>query len=233
MALNIGIIGMGQMGQAIDRIAQARGHNVVARIGREGMASHDLSEVDVLIEFTQPDAVRENMRLALKLGIPLVTGTTGWHDDVEAVRQEVEQAQGQILYASNFSLGVQLFFKLNAALAQMMAPHKEYRVDVEEIHHTKKKDAPSGTAVTIAEDILDAREDMHAWSLDAKSGELPIAAERIDPTPGTHRVNYRSTIDDLRIEHVAHNREGFALGAVIAAEKINSTKGLVNFSEII
>ena len=233
MALKIGIIGMGQMGQAIDRIATSRGHHIVARVGKEGMGAHDLSQADVLIEFTQPDAVRENMRAAMQLGIPLVTGTTGWHEDIVQVRQEVEAAQGKMIYASNFSLGVQLLFKLNVALAKLMAPHQDYRVDIEEIHHTKKKDAPSGTAVTLAQGILEHRDDLSEWSLNATKGQLPIKAKRIDPTPGTHRINYSSAIDDLHIEHVAHNREGFALGAVIAAERIHQIQGLVDFSDII
>ena len=220
MALNIALIGYGKMGREIEAVALQRGHHIAARVGREGMGAHTFSDVDVAIEFTQPDAAFANVHALLAQGIPTVCGTTGWFGRVP----ELDCTQTPLVYASNFSLGVNIAFQVNRYLAKLIAPHSDYRADMEEIHHTAKKDAPSGTAITLAEGILAANPSLNGWALQPGAPEdaLPIAAIRKDPVPGTHTVTYRSAVDQLSLTHVAHSRAGFALGAVVAAERIQA-----------
>lgn len=207
------------MGREIERAAIDRGHQVVAKVGREGIATDSLTGVDVAIEFTEPSAAMDNIRTLLGMAIPTVSGTTGWFERVH----ELEDAacQAPLVYASNFSLGVNILFQINQQLAALMAPYSDYKVSIEEVHHTAKKDAPSGTAISLAQGILPAYPALHGWALseDARPDQLPINAVRQDPVPGTHTVSYSSSVDELSLHHVAHSRAGFALGAVIAAEK--------------
>lgn len=220
MALNIALIGYGKMGREIEAVAEQRGHRIAARVGREGMEAHDWTGVDVAIEFTQPDAAFANVEALLAQGIPTVCGTTGWFARV----LELDCRQTPLVYASNFSLGVNIAFQVNRYLAELMAPHSDYRAEIEEIHHTAKKDAPSGTAITLAEGILAANPGLNGWALQpgAPDNALPIHAVRKDPVPGTHTVTYDSAVDQLSLTHVAHSRAGFALGAVLAAERIGA-----------
>lgn len=212
------------MGKTIENIAVQRGHTIV---GRVDIQSNDkiAPGADVAIEFTQPGAAVNNITQCLAAGIPVVSGTTGWLDNLDEVKATVEKHKGAFFYASNYSLGVNIFFKVNEYLAKLMAGRENYRVSVEETHHTQKKDAPSGTAITIAEGI-------------AKNGSLtkeqiPIQSFRIDPAPGTHTVKYKSAIDDIEITHTAHSREGFALGAVLVAEWIKGKKGYLTMNDFL
>ena len=220
MALNIALIGYGKMGREIEVLATQRGHRIVARVGREGIGAHDWTGIDVAMEFTQPEAAFANVESLLAQGIPTVCGTTGWFDRVP----ELDCTQTPLVYASNFSLGVNIAFQVNRYLAKLMAPHSDYRAEMEEIHHTAKKDAPSGTAITLAEGILAANPALNGWALQpgAPDDALPIHAVRKDPVPGTHTVTYHSGVDQLSLTHIAHSRAGFALGAVLAAERIQA-----------
>jgi len=220
MALKLALVGYGKMGREIETIAQKRGHQVLIRVGREGIQAHDLTGVDAAIEFTQPDAAFNNVQSLLKLKIPTVCGTTGWFDQIS----ELDSSETPLVYASNFSLGVNIVFKLNRHLAELMAHYPEYQVEIRETHHTAKKDAPSGTAITLAEGIIQAHPDLNGWELEPNPGMgmIPIYAKRLDPVPGTHQVSYNSNVDQISLSHVAHSRTGFALGAVIAAERIQS-----------
>ena len=220
MALNIALIGYGKMGREIEVLATQRGHRIVARVGREGIGAHDWTGIDVAMEFTQPEAAFANVESLLAQGIPTVCGTTGWFDRVP----ELDCTQTPLVYASNFSLGVNIAFQVNRYLAKLMAPHSDYRAEMEEIHHTAKKDAPSGTAITLAEGILAANPALNGWALQpgAPDDALPIHAVRKDPVPGTHTVTYHSGVDQLSLTHIAHSRAGFALGALLAAERIQA-----------
>lgn len=220
MALNIALVGYGKMGREIEACAQFCGHQIVLRVGREGLASHDLNSVDVAIEFTQPDAAFFNVQTLLRAGIPTVCGTTGWFDRIP----ELDTGRTPLVYASNFSLGVNIAFQVNRYMAKLMAPHTDYIARIEEIHHTAKKDAPSGTAITMAEGILAENTLLKGWELEpgASAESLPITAIRKDSVPGTHTVTYDSSMDQISLTHVAHSRAGFALGAVLAAERIQT-----------
>lgn len=232
MALNIALIGYGKMGREIEAVAVQRGHRIAARVGREGLAAHVLQGVDVAIEFSQPEAAFDNVQALLHEGIPTVCGTTGWFARIP----ELDTTSAPLVYASNFSLGVHIAFQVNRYLAQLMAPHGDYRAHIEEVHHTAKKDAPSGTAITLAEGILDANTRLNGWELEpgASPDALPITALRQDPVPGTHTVVYDSSVDQLRLTHVAHSRAGFALGAVMAAERIHSlSEGSHTFASLL
>ena len=234
MALNIALIGYGKMGREIERVAIDRGHQIVAKVGREGIAADSLTGVDVAIEFTEPGAAMNNVRTLLTMGLPTVCGTTGWFDRVRELEDAAHQAP--LVYASNFSLGVNILFQINQQLAALMAPYSDYKVGIEEVHHTAKKDAPSGTAITLAQGILPAFPALHGWALSQNAGpdQLPINAVRQDPVPGTHTVSYSSSVDELSLHHVAHSRAGFALGAVIAAEKaVHIPPGIHPFADLL
>jgi 4-hydroxy-tetrahydrodipicolinate reductase len=234
MALNIAILGYGKMGQAIEAEALARGHIVVARI--RSTDAWDFGKADVVIEFTQPDAAVANLHRLAGLGTPVVCGTTGWFEELPAVEESFTNASNRLVYASNFSLGVQLALKANEELARLMATYREqYRPSIEEVHHKAKKDAPSGTAISFAEGLLPYYPQLSGWSLDGQEpGALPVFARREDPVPGTHTVRYESDIDRIELVHTAHNRRGFALGAVLAAERIHELgPGAHHFSKLL
>ncbi len=236
--LSIAIIGYGKMGKAIEAIAVERGHNVALKISsqnKEDLNTINLQQCDVAIEFTNPHSAVENIKTCLDAGVPVVCGSTGWLSELDSIKSYCAEKNGALLYASNFSIGVNIFFEVNKKLAALMAPHKEYNVEVEEIHHTAKKDAPSGTAITIAEQIIENYPGKNKWVSDvvAKDDELNIVSKRIDPAPGTHHVRYTSAIDDIEIIHTAHNRQGFASGAVLAAEFIKGKKGIFSMKDVL
>lgn len=227
------------MGHAIEEIAIQKGHNIVCKVGIENLEDRtreNIVEADVVIEFSSPDSAYENVMLCLENGVPVVCGSTGWLDKYEQVKKYCEEHNGGLIYASNFSVGVNIFFALNKKLAQLMAPHKEYKVDLKEIHHTQKLDAPSGTAITLAEQIMEKLEYKKKWvnNPSAIENELAIISERTDPAPGTHIINYHSDIDDICITHTAHSRKGFASGAVLAAEFLGKKKtGVYSMKDVL
>ena len=230
--MKFALLGYGRMGKAIEEIALERGHKIVCKIDKE-LSEGKLQEADVAINFSIPDAAVENINKALNLAIPVICGTTGWLDAYQKVTQKAEKNKTAFLYASNFSVGVNLFFKLNKVLAQMMHSHKQYKVSMEETHHIHKLDAPSGTAITLAEDIIE-NSDHTQWSTDKDTqGSISIQSHREGEVPGTHSVEYQSPIDEITIEHKAHNRKGFALGAVIAAEWIVGKKGIFKMEDVL
>lgn len=237
--MNIALIGYGKMGKAIETIALERGHQIVLTIDLHNAAdltAANLAKADVAIEFTSPHSAYENVVKCLEAGTPLVCGSTGWLDKWNDVVKLCDQKKGAMVYASNYSVGVNIFFEINKRLAELMTPHKEYDVKMEEIHHTQKKDSPSGTAVTIAEQILERIPRKKEWVNNSTSdaSQLEIISERIDPAPGTHKVLYTSSIDDIEIIHIAHNRTGFATGAVLAAEFIaTGKKGVFSMKEVL
>jgi 4-hydroxy-tetrahydrodipicolinate reductase len=220
------------MGQIIERIALERGHEIVLR--KRGSDAFDgLETADVAIDFSIPDAAVGNISTCLDGGIPVVSGTTGWLDDFHKMAELCETKKGAFLYGSNFSLGVNLFFNLNEYLAKLMAKFPEYKVQMQEIHHTQKLDAPSGTAISLAKDII-ANSDYSSWALsDAKADEILIDAQRIENVPGTHTVSYESEVDKIEIAHIAHSREGFAYGAVVAAEWLVGKTGVFSMKDVL
>lgn len=231
--MNIAIVGYGKMGKIIDEIATFRGHNIVARL-KETPTNENLNEPDVVIEFSQPEVAFENIKNCLELKIPVVCGTTGWLERRSEIEKIAKQNNTAFLYGSNFSLGVNLFFALNEQLANLMKGFKEYDIQLEEIHHTHKKDAPSGTAISIAEGIIKNNSKFDSWKLDeTKDNELGIYAIREDEVPGTHSVFYRSEVDEIEIKHTAFSRNGFALGAVVAAEWIKNKEGVFSMKDVL
>lgn len=238
--MKIALIGYGKMGKAIEEIALQRGHDIVAKIDATGslIALSD-QQVDVAIEFTRPDAAVQNILFCMEHAIPVVVGTTAWNHEFARVKEAVDAKNGALLYASNFSVGVNIFFEINRRLAQLMNPHTEYTASIEEIHHLQKLDAPSGTAVSIANDILGSSVKLERWKLgeetapEVQPDELAITSFRQPDVPGTHVVSYRSEVDTLEIRHEAHSRKGFALGAVVAAEFLNGKKGIFTMSDVL
>jgi 4-hydroxy-tetrahydrodipicolinate reductase len=231
--MKIALLGYGRMGKAIESIAKSRGHEIVAIIDKDN-PKDSLNGAEVAINFSVPSAAVANITHAINEGVAVVCGTTGWLDSRADIESRCTSKKGAFLYASNFSLGVNIFFALNEKLAQMMGQHKEYNASLTEIHHTQKLDAPSGTAITLAEGILPYI-DKNTWALEkgAKEKDLPIRAERLPDVPGTHTVDYNSPTDKISIEHVAHNRDGFALGAVVAAEWINGKSGIFTMKDVL
>jgi len=230
--MKFALLGYGRMGKAIEKIALERGHQIVCKIDKDHQEGK-LEEAEAAIIFSVPDAAVENMNLALSHSVPVVCGTTGWLEDYDQVVQNTQKNNTAFLYASNFSVGVNLFFKLNKIFAQIMQKHQEYNTSLEEIHHIHKLDAPSGTAITLAEDIIE-NSDYSQWKLDENGSEtLSISSIRKGEVPGTHRVSYQSPIDNITIEHKAHNREGFALGAVVAAVWIVGRKGIYKMEDVL
>ena len=230
--MKIALLGYGRMGKAIENIAKNRGHEIVAKIDKDQIEG-TLEHANVAINFSIPDAAVNNIFSALSLKIPVVCGTTGWLEDLKKVTDFTTKNDTAFLYASNFSIGVNLFFKLNEQLAKMMNNQSEYKVNIEEIHHIHKLDAPSGTAITLAEGIIENSKSSD-WSLSTdKSDEIQIDAIREGEVPGTHTITYESSIDAISIKHEAHNREGFALGAVVAAEWIVGKKGIFKMSDVL
>lgn len=236
--MNIALIGYGKMGKAIEEIALSKGHQVVLRIDMDNQHEFTptyLSKADVAIEFTGPHAAVDNLKRLFDAGIPVVSGSTGWLERWEEVKQYCEGRNGSFIYASNFSIGVNLFFELNSYLAQLMSRHPDYEVSMEEIHHTQKKDAPSGTAITLAEQVLAHIKAKKQWVNEPSTdnSDLLITSKRIDPAPGTHSIKYHSEIDDIEIIHTAHSRKGFAGGAVAAAEFLKGKKGIYTMKDVL
>lgn len=216
----------------IERIALERGHVITAKVDL-GTTDINFSDMEVAIDFSTPDAAFGNISSCLEHGIPIISGTTGWLKDYDEVLDLCHKKNGAFIYASNFSLGVNIFFELNTYLAKMMHNLKEYKIVLEEIHHTQKLDAPSGTAITLAQGIIE-NTDYQVWKLDDEGEKtIPIKSKRIDAVPGTHTVSYQSQVDSIEIQHTAHNREGFALGAVIAAEWILGRTGIFSMKDVL
>jgi 4-hydroxy-tetrahydrodipicolinate reductase len=230
--MKIALLGYGKMGKVIERIALERGHEIVLKKDQD--TSFDgLKNADVAIDFSVPDSAIANISECLNNGIPVISGTTGWLTNYPKMVQLCEEKKGSFIYGSNFSLGVNVFFELNEYLAKMMANLKQYNVSMEEIHHTQKLDAPSGTAITLAEGVI-KNTNYANWTLETPiSNELHIDAKRIENVPGTHSVFYDSEVDQIEIKHTAHSREGFALGAVIAAEWLVGKKGVFTMKDVL
>lgn len=235
--MRIGLIGYGKMGKEIEAIALGRGHEISIKITSENsdFTLEELKKCDVAIEFSRPESVIQNIRSCFNANIPVVIGTTGWYKDLNTIRETCAAENQSILYATNFSVGVNIFFELNKRLAMMMNNQWSYDVSIEEIHHTQKLDSPSGTAITLAEGIMEQLERKDQWNKGKSDldNSINIFSQRIDNIPGTHSVRYHSAIDDIEINHVAHNRKGFALGAVLAAEFLHGKKGIFTMKDVL
>jgi len=237
--MKIALLGYGKMGKIIEKIATDRKHEIVLKIDHDNLhelTAENLKKADVAIEFTMPGSVLGNIAKCFEAGTPVVVGTTGWYDELENIKQQCEENNNTLLYATNFSVGVNIFFKINKILAKLMNNYPYYDVQVEEIHHTQKLDSPSGTAITIAEGIIENIDAKKGWlnilttddnntEDNINQNELLIESLRIDSVPGTHTVIYDSEVDSIEFKHTAHNRNGFALGAVLAAEWLQDKKG--------
>jgi 4-hydroxy-tetrahydrodipicolinate reductase len=236
--MKIALVGYGKMGRAIEEIALEKGHEIVLKIDMDNqhdLTAENLSKADVAIEFTGPHSAVDNLKKLFDAGVAVVSGSTGWLERWEEVKSYCESKSGTFIYASNFSIGVNLFFELNTYLAKMMSNHPDYEVSLEEIHHTQKKDAPSGTAITLAEQVLQHITSKKQWINDNSNNkeDLVITSKRIDPAPGTHSIKYHSEIDDIEIIHTAHSRKGFAGGAVAAAEFLPGKKGIYTMKDVL
>jgi len=230
--MKIALLGYGKMGQVIEKIALQRGHEIVVRKSI-GDSFDGLDNSEVAIEFSAPDAAVENISAALNLGIPVISGTTGWLHDYDKMVQLCNKKNSAFISSSNFSLGVNIFFELNAYLAKIMSKFEDYKVGIEEIHHTQKLDAPSGTAISLAKGVIE-NSNYNNWTLEnPKLDDILIDAKRIENVPGTHTVSYNSNVDLIEIKHLAHNRKGFALGAVIAAEWIVGKHGVFTMKDVL
>lgn len=236
--MKIALIGYGKMGQAIDAIATAKGHEIIIRVdvnSQHLLEKEHLEKADVAIEFTTPETAYSNILKCFEANVPVVSGTTGWLDKLPEIKAICEEKKQAFLHTTNFSIGVNIFFEVNKKLAELMAGQPQYNVWMEEIHHTQKKDAPSGTALSLAQDVMANVTRKTSWVNDYsnESGILPIISKRIDPAPGTHTVNYTSDIDDITITHTAHSRQGFAAGAVVAAEWIKGKTGVFTMRDVL
>ncbi len=230
--MRIALLGYGRMGKSIESIALER-HHTISLKATSNTAAFDFSNTDVAIDFSLPSTATSNIKKALDAGIPIISGTTGWLEDYDTIVDYCNSKNGTFLYASNFSLGVNIFFEINNKLSQLMAKVDGYTTEIQEIHHTKKLDAPSGTAITLAEQII-GNSNYKNWTLDeAQKDEIHIEAKRIPEVPGTHEITYNSEIDSINIKHTAHSRQGFALGAVIAAEWIANKKGIFTMRDVL
>lgn len=231
--MNILLVGYGKMGKTIERVATDRGHQISGRIDVDNIEDLDRAEADVAIEFSHPDAAYSNVRKCIERNIPVVCGTTGWLEKKPEVEKLTNEKGGTFFYASNYSVGVNLFFKLNEHFARIMNRFPAYDVSISEVHHAQKKDAPSGTAITLAEGVIRNLGRKKRWVKNAsdEAAELEIQSFRIGDVPGTHLIKYASAIDDIEIKHTAHNREGFALGAVMVAEWIREKRGVLNMDD--
>lgn len=231
--MKIALLGYGRMGKTIEQIAIERGHEIVLKVD-ENTKEYDIKIADIAIDFSIPSVAFENISNCLNNTIPVVCGTTGWLAKFEEAKYLCKQKNGGFIYASNFSLGVNIFFELNEKLAKMMSNLEQYEISMEEIHHAKKLDAPSGTAITLAEGII-KNTNKENWALNVTNNktEIPIIAKRIDDVPGTHSIEYKSAIDTITIKHTAHSRDGFALGAVVAAEWLVGKKGVFTMKDVL
>ncbi|RZJ81051.1 MAG: 4-hydroxy-tetrahydrodipicolinate reductase [Flavobacterium sp.] len=242
--MRIALLGYGKMGQIIERFAIERGHEIVLKISIdnvEDFTTENLQKADVAIDFSAPDAAVANIYKCFEASLPVVVGTTGWYGNLQEIKNDCLSSNNTLLYGSNFSIGVNLFFHLNKVLAKLMNNYPAYEVQVEEIHHTQKLDAPSGTAMTIAEDIIEEIDRKSEWLNEVvgtpipdviKNEQLLIESHRIENVPGTHTVVYSSEVDDIEIKHTAHSRAGFALGAIVAAEWLENKKGFYNIADV-
>ena len=236
--MKIAIIGYGKMGKAIEEIAIAKGHEIVLKIDVSNTADftkENIQKANVAIEFTGPHTAFENITKCIDWGVPVISGSTGWLDNFENAKKLCVEKKGCLIYASNFSIGVNLFFEINKQVAALMEPYENYDVSMTETHHTEKKDAPSGTAISLAEQILAEIGRKNKWVNEPSSeaSNLIIRSERIDPAPGTHTVSYESAIDSIEITHTAHTRKGFAGGAVLAAEFANQKMGIFTMKDVL
>ncbi|HVS93081.1 MAG TPA: 4-hydroxy-tetrahydrodipicolinate reductase [Mucilaginibacter sp.] len=245
--MNIALLGYGKMGKIIEKIATDRKHEIVLKIdfyNQNELTAENLKNADVVIEFSTPTSVMNNIQQCFDAGVPVVVGTTGWYEHLPEIKQKCLESNGTMVYASNFSVGVNIFFHINKLLAKLMNKYPYYDVQVEEIHHTQKLDSPSGTAITIAEGIIENLDAKKEWvniltsdgdnsaSDNVKNDQLLIESFRIENIPGTHSVIYDSEVDTIELKHTAHNRNGFALGAVLAAEWIQGKKGFFSVAEM-
>ncbi|PTS94576.1 4-hydroxy-tetrahydrodipicolinate reductase [Pedobacter sp. HMWF019] len=242
--MKIALLGYGKMGQIIERFALERGHEVVLKINidnLEELTTSNLRKADIAIDFSAPDAALGNIYACFEANLPVVVGTTGWYGELQKVKDDCLSSNNTLLYGSNFSIGVNIFFHINEVLAKVMNNYPAYEVQVEEIHHTQKLDAPSGTAMTIAEGIIDQLDGKKEWVNELegtpfndvlKNDQLLITSQRIEHVPGTHTVIYSSEVDDIELKHTAHSRAGFALGAIVAAEWLKDKQGFYNIADI-
>ena len=230
--MKIALLGYGRMGKEIEKIALQRGHEIV--IKSNSNATYNINDADVAVDFSVPNSAVNNISNCLENQVPVISGTTGWLENYDKIVDLCKEKNGAFIYASNFSLGVNIFFELNNQLAKLMNSLSDYNITMEEIHHTKKLDAPSGTAITLAEGIIE-NSSKSTWELDGKTSEeiIPITSKRIGDVPGTHIVNYDSDVDAIEIKHTANNRKGFALGAVVAAEWILNKKGVFTMKDVL
>ena len=230
--MKIALLGYGRMGKEIEKIALSRGHEIVIKKNVDTVI--DINIADVAIDFSVPTSAYNNITNCINNNVPVISGTTGWLDKYDDAVALCKKKNSAFIYASNFSLGVNIFFELNKQLAKMMSSLEDYNISMEEIHHTKKLDAPSGTAITLAEGIIE-NSSKNNWELDEKTSEenIPIVAKRIIDVPGTHSVSYDSEVDSIEIKHTAHSRKGFALGAVVAAEWIIGKKGVFSMKDVL
>ncbi len=235
--MKIALIGYGKMGKAIEEIALKQGHTIPLIIDHHNtdqLTPENLRSIDVAIEFTGAESALKNIKQCVDAGVPVVSGSTGWLEQFHEAEAYCKENNGTFLYASNFSIGVNIFFEINSRLASLMAAHKEYDVSVKEIHHTQKKDVPSGTAISLTEQIIEQIPDKTNWSLtNGNADSITIHSERIDPAPGTHHVKYESAIDDIEIIHTAHSRKGFASGALAAAHFLTDKKGIFTMKDVL
>ena len=231
--MNIALLGYGKMGKTIEQIAKKRGHQIVLKVDKDDH-DYDITKADVAIDFSIPTVAFNNISNCINNQIPVISGTTGWLEDYNKAVALCKEKQGAFIYASNFSLGVNIFFELNKTLARMMTNLKQYKVSLEEIHHTQKLDAPSGTAISLANGIIAEHSNYKQWKLEESiENTIHITAKRINDVPGTHTITYESEVDTITIEHIAHNRQGFALGAIIAAEWIVGKKGVFTMNDVL
>ncbi len=236
--MKIALLGYGKMGKEIEKIAVSRGHEIVLKVNVDNakdLTIDNLKKADAAIEFSTPETAYSNIQKCFEANVPVVVGTTGWLHKIEEVKNSATNEGKGFFYASNFSIGVNVFFEINKKLAQLMAPYKEYSIEMEEIHHTQKLDAPSGTAITLAEGIIQNNTRKNKWVNDKTTtdNELEIISKRIENIPGTHTVVYNSSIDEIYIRHTAHNRQGFALGAVVAAEFMKGKSGYYGMNDLL
>lgn len=238
--MKLALIGYGKMGKAIEEIALSRGHKIVARSNQENPVELiDFSGVDVAIEFTAPEFAIGHIEHCVLKNTPVVVGTTAWMDRIDEVSEFVKHHKGSLIYASNFSIGVNILFDINRRLAKLMESYPEYKASIEEIHHVQKIDAPSGTAISLANGILEVNKNINSWvhgmntQKEAALNQLAVTSIREDAVPGTHIIKYQSEIDEIQLSHIAHNRKGFALGAVIAAEWIHDKTGVFTMQDVI
>ena len=237
--MKIALIGYGKMGKAIEKLALAKGHQITAIVdSQNSIENTNFDDVDVAIEFTRPELAVKHMNFCLEIGLPIVVGTTAWQNELKIISDNVSKYNGSLVHASNFSIGVNLFFEMNKKLAKIMEAHPAYKLEMTEIHHTQKLDKPSGTAVTLAEEIIEQNTNYKHWRL-AENNELEnenefsIHALREENVPGTHIINYSSPIDSIQMQHIAHTRDGFALGAILAAEWIKNKKGIFTMKDVL